>query len=241
MSMDGLNNFANSLNSSAGSINNVATGVGNVTAGVANVQGAMINVGVAAGAYSYPAQPYYQADAYSPGQTTGGPAIPMAFITVAGGLANGGLNAYRNAATVAGSMKGMFGGGKAAAAAVQGAEGAAVAGAARVGLGKALFRGTPLSAAIGGGLSLITNGIEFMKGRITKGQFAGNVVADTGGAVIGGIGAAAAGGLAAMVFGGGMIIPVIAGALGFAGINLIYELTGARQAISTTISGMFGG
>lgn len=277
--LDGLTNFANSLNNAAGSINNVATGVGNVMTGVANIEGAMINVGVAAGAYSYPYQPYYQGgygtDTYTPGNMYGGSSMSTV-LDFGGKAVNGGLNAYYNSAAVAAAIKGAFGGGKAVAGAVQATEAAAAGAAGAVSgtaaastaatstaatatvaaskgfiggigaIGKAVMKGTGLSAAIGAGVSLVTNGIDFSQGRITGGRLAGNVVADTGGAVVSGAGAALTGGLAALALGGAatgamMLVPIAAGVLGYLGVDFLWRKSGIRDGISNAISGAFGG
>ena len=203
--------------------------------------------------------------AYTPPQPLPGPiggSSSMGMISIIGGAVNGGVDAYFNSAAVATAMKGIWGGGKAAAA-VATAEAGAVAGAAKGGIvagakgaiggianvGKAMFKGTWLSAAIGGGISLIENGMAMVSGKQSMGRTVGNVVADTGSAVISGAAAAGAGGLATLALGAlGMtagIIPlgisVLAGAGAYLGVNAILGKTGVKTMISDTIAGVFGG
>lgn len=209
-------------------------------------------------------------NSYTPPQPLPGPAPGSSngVIGTIGGAVNGGVDAYFNAAHVATALKGVFGGGKAAAAAAaSGAEAGAVAAttanAAKGGLiggakgviggigqvGKAMFKGTWLSAAIGGGFSIIKNGMAMASGSQSMGRTVGNVVADTGSAVISGAGGALAGGLATLALGaigvtGGLIpigISVLAGAAGFLGVDALLGKIGVKQMISDTVSGIFGG
>lgn len=206
-------------------------------------------------------------NAYTPPQPLPGPiggSTSGGLIGTIGGAVNGGVDAYFNSAAVAAAMKGIWGGGKAgAAAATAAADAGAAAGAARGGIiagtkgviggianvGKAMFKGTWLAAAIGGGVSVLKNGMAMMKGQQSMGRTVGNVVADTGTAIISGAAAAGAGGLATLALGalgvtGGLIpigISVLAGAAGYLGVDALLGKTGVKQMISDTVSGIFGG
>lgn len=101
------------------------------------------------------------------------------------------------------------------------------------------------SGLIGAGVMGLVSGIKNMaavsRGEITKQAAGGNVVADSVGGILAGTGGGLASGLASLALGKfgmmGTIAAAAAGALGATGVNFLYQGSGARDKIASSIGG----
>lgn len=169
-------------------------------------------------------------------------------VSLLGRGANGGYNAFTNAAATAPALKAVGDAAKA------GWQGGGFMGAVKgviptlKPLGQAVLKGTKTSAIVGGVVSAVANGVDLLNGQITTGRFFGNVVADTGSAVVSGAVAAGAGGLASMglaaagLAGLPLTIGVVAaGAVGYLLTDALLGKIGVKKAVSNSIANAFGG
>lgn len=108
-------------------------------------------------------------------------------------------------------------------------------------LGMSSLKSGLIGAGIMGLVSGVKNVAAVSRGEITSGAATGNVVSDSVGGILAGTGGGLASGLASLALGKfgvmGTIAAAAAGALGATGINFLYESSGARDKIASSIGG----
>jgi hypothetical protein len=112
-------------------------------------------------------------------------------------------------------------------------------------LGMAGLKAGAIGAAVTGVFSGVRNFAAANRGEMTKADAGGQTAADTVGGLLAGTGAGLAGGIASMALGKfglvGTIGAVAVGALGAVGVNKLYEASGVRDGIASSMRKAFGG
>ncbi|MEZ0368484.1 MAG: hypothetical protein ACAI44_05275 [Candidatus Sericytochromatia bacterium] len=215
-SIDGMVNGVNQFTQSMGTVMGAADSMGQAAYAV----GGAVNqiAGVFTGDTYQPA-PYYPAPPMPLGAY--GPKAGLVGSLLAGGVA-GGVMGARTADALRSFKTDGFGAGM-----------------------KNLGMSSLKSGLIGAGIMGLVSGVKNMaaasRNEITKGQAGGNVVADSVGGILAGSSAGLSAGLISMAFKGGGVLgtvaAVAAGALGATGVNMLYEGSGLRDKIASSIAG----
>lgn len=220
--INGINQFTQTVGAVQGAAEVMMPAVQQV--GSAFNQVASVFTGDTYQPYAYPTYPVY-------------PAMPIAplqdgKVGIVGSMLAGGIAGGITGKGIGESIKAM-----------QGGTGSFKA----VGMGALKAGG--IGAAVTGVISAAKNMSLASKGMQSSADAGGNIAADTIGGLLSGASGGLAAGAASMALanaipGGGLAVTigtVVAGALGATGAHLLYNATGIRDGLASSLRGMFGG